>query len=42
MVKEPYMKPIVKSEILKAEVLNNWGSGCNSNSNPGGFWWWCR
>jgi hypothetical protein len=44
MVKETYVKPAIKSEILKAEVLNqNWGSGCNGgNEGWGGYWWWCR
>ncbi len=45
MMKESYVKPTVKSEILKAEVLNNWGSGCNSDGRGdwvGGFWWWCK
>jgi len=32
MKKEPYVKPTVKTEILKAEVLNNCGSG----GYPGG------
>jgi hypothetical protein len=28
-MKEPYVKPTVTTEILKAEVLNgNFGSGC--------------
>jgi hypothetical protein len=38
MAKEPYVKPTVKSEILKAEVLyNNHGSGGTCNCGPGGL-----
>jgi len=46
-MKEAYVKPTVKSEVLKAEVLwDNQGSGC-TNGNVGqlpgrghGYWWW--
>jgi hypothetical protein len=51
VIKEPYIKPEVKSEILAAEVLNqNWGSGGGNYGGGGGhhggggwggFWWWC-
>jgi hypothetical protein len=31
-MKEPYVKPTVKTEVLKAEVLHhNFGSGCPGN-----------
>ena len=44
-MKEAYVKPTVKSEVLKAEVLcSNWGSGCTCGQHLGGregFWWLC-
>jgi len=41
-MKEAYVKPTVKSEVLKAEVLcDNWGSGSTGGQNPGVYrWWW--
>jgi len=38
IMKEAYVKPTVKSEILKAEVLcDNWGSGSNYGQNMPGM-----
>jgi len=39
-MKEAYVKPTVKSEVLKAEVLNdNWGSGCGCPDGSGTWIW---
>ncbi len=46
MIKERYIKPEVKSEILEAEVLHhNWGSPGGGGGGGGGGWpgggGWC-
>jgi len=42
MMKEPYVKPEVKSEVLEPEALTGGGSGINNQGtglfpSPGGF-----
>jgi hypothetical protein len=40
-MKEAYVKPTVKSEILKADVLCTWGSPGNGGDPPRrGFFFW--
>jgi hypothetical protein len=34
MMKEPYIKPVVKMEIMESEVLMTWGSP--TGGNPAG------
>jgi len=35
MMKEPYVKPEVKSEVLEPEALTGGGSGVNGVARPG-------
>jgi hypothetical protein len=39
-MKEAYIKPTVKSEILKADVLYNCGSPGDFAGRPRGFFFW--